>query len=129
YLADPAHPDREPVAHRYPAAGTANADVQLWHATLGGARSRIGWDAQAFPYLASMHWTDGGAALQLLSRDQKRGEIRRVEIGAAADHPGANCPGAGSTVLATQQDPSWVDVVPGLPAIGPSGTLFTRENH
>ncbi len=41
HIADPEHPEREPVAQRYPAAGTPNADVTLWHVDLDGSRTEI----------------------------------------------------------------------------------------
>ena len=44
YIADPAHPEQAPTAHRYPVAGSADADVQLWYLGLDGGRRRIDWD-------------------------------------------------------------------------------------
>ena len=40
WIADPAHPDRQPAEVRYPAAGTANADVSLWLVGLDGDAPR-----------------------------------------------------------------------------------------
>jgi dipeptidyl-peptidase-4 len=60
YIADPAHPEREPSAHRYPAAGTANADVSLHIVGLDGRRTEIEWDRDAFPYV-------GGVRLRTVS--------------------------------------------------------------
>ena len=40
HVADPEHPDREPAAQRYPAAGTPNAIVTLWHVGLDGTAPR-----------------------------------------------------------------------------------------
>lgn len=37
HIADPSHPEVEPVRQRYPQAGTANAVVSLHHVSLGGA--------------------------------------------------------------------------------------------
>ena len=51
HIADPAHPERAPQVVRYPAAGTDNAEVTLWHVGLDGTRREIGWDRAAFPYL------------------------------------------------------------------------------
>ena len=116
YLADPANPAAPPRAHRYPAAGTADADVQLWHLRLDGSRARIDWDTAAFPYLTRVSWTAGGAVVQVMSRDQRRCRILGIDLG--GDAPAA-------TVLAEPVDPVWVDVVVGVPAFAPDGRLVT----
>src|ERR1700733_14304855 len=51
YIADPAHPDREPAEVAYPAAGTPNADVSLLLAPLDGPAVPVPTDPAAFPYL------------------------------------------------------------------------------
>ena len=48
HIADPEHPEREPVARHYPAAGTPNSDVTLWHVDLDGTRRQIEWDHAAY---------------------------------------------------------------------------------
>lgn len=73
WRSDPANPDAEPTPARYPAAGTANADVSLWLIDLAGARMNVGYldifaDAE---YLAAVRWTARGDALAvLLNRTQ-----------------------------------------------------------
>jgi dipeptidyl-peptidase-4 len=116
YVADPANPAAEPVAHRYPAAGTADAVVELWHLKLDGTRAQIRWDAAAFPYLARVSWTSGGAVIQVMSRDQRRGQVLRLELGG---------PEPVTSLLAEPSDPAWVDLVPGVPALSPDGRLVT----
>ncbi|HVW70415.1 MAG TPA: S9 family peptidase [Steroidobacteraceae bacterium] len=65
------------VKQRYPAAGTANASVQLFVATLGQASTlppvRIDLGTNPDIYLARVNWLPGGAklAVQRESRDQK----------------------------------------------------------
>ncbi len=114
YVADPANPEREPAAQRYPAAGTANATVGLWHLGVDGSRREIAWDTDDFPYLTRVSWTRGGAVFQVMSRDQTRVAIHRFD------------PGAGTvSVLAEQHDDAWIDLVPGLPALSPDGRLVT----
>jgi len=76
YIADPAHPDRQPTAMRYPAAGSANAAVSLsvFHAD-GSNRRDLVWDAK-YPYLATVSWvSDHELLLTLQTRDQKRSAI------------------------------------------------------
>jgi dipeptidyl-peptidase-4 len=117
YVADPAHPDREPVAHRYPAAGTANAEVSLWRVRLDGQRSEVAWDHARFPYLSAVRWTDAGAVAEVLGRDQRHAEVHRIDTDGEVPR---------MTLLAERSDPAWVDVVPGLPVLAADGRLVTR---
>ena len=104
YIADPANPNRQPRAVRYPAAGTTNAIVELYFIDLDGARTKIEWDREAYEYLAHVGWTEAGPALlAVLSRDQKAGLVLEV----AAD---------GSTsAVAEEGDAAWVEFFPGAP--------------
>ncbi|HEX6450299.1 MAG TPA: prolyl oligopeptidase family serine peptidase [Trebonia sp.] len=116
HIADPAHPDREPTRWKYPAAGTPNADVRLFLATLAsgggegtgdGAGQRTGaglaavpWDTRAFPYLVTVSWgRDPLVVVQ--SRDQKTMRILHALTG---------------ETLHTDTDPHWTDIVSGVPA-------------
>ncbi|MBO0517631.1 DPP IV N-terminal domain-containing protein, partial [Streptomyces beijiangensis] len=72
WIADPAHPDREPAQVGYPAAGTPNAEVRLFLQELDGGRTEVVWDRARHPYLASVHWSEAGAPLILVqARDQR----------------------------------------------------------
>ncbi len=131
YIADPAHPDREPAPHRYPAAGTANADVTLWHVALDGERREIPWDVDGFPYLARVSWSTAGSVLQVLSRDQRRAQILRPHLLDAADVPAENDgaaqgePGQVCEIVGQRTDAAWIDLVPGLPALALDGRLLS----
>ncbi|HEX9258381.1 MAG TPA: prolyl oligopeptidase family serine peptidase [Acidimicrobiales bacterium] len=105
YIADPAHPEREPNQVAYPRAGTANADVTLHVLGLDGTRVELGWDRGALPYLAEVVWpTDGPLLLEVQSRDQRTLQVL------AAD------PATGRTkVVAEDHDEAWVELVPGTP--------------
>jgi dipeptidyl-peptidase-4 len=108
YIGDPANPDKAPAEVRYPAAGTANAEVSLLLATIArdpgdGASAtleEIGWDKAAFPYLTSVSWGES-PLIVVCSRDQR---VTRL-IDAATGQ-----------VLREDADPDWTDVVDGLPA-------------
>src|SRR3954449_8028920 len=54
WIADPAHPSKTPTAVRYPAAGTDNAAVSLFHVRFDGSSTRVQWDDAEFPYLAGV---------------------------------------------------------------------------
>ncbi|HSK98499.1 MAG TPA: DPP IV N-terminal domain-containing protein, partial [Euzebyales bacterium] len=76
WLHDPGSPDTPPATLRYPAAGTANADVGLAVITLNGARTDVAWDRDTMPYLAGVGWSAGGPlTLTVQSRDQRRVDV------------------------------------------------------
>ena len=97
WIADPSSPERAPRAIRYPAAGTANADVTLHVLGLDGARTEINWDRQAFEYLTTASWDAHGPLLSVQSRDH------RTLLILAAD------PATGQTsLLHEERDPAYV---------------------
>ncbi|HET6501589.1 MAG TPA: prolyl oligopeptidase family serine peptidase [Amycolatopsis sp.] len=110
-IADPADPGSRADTVAYPAAGTANVAVSL--AFLGLDGSRVEVERGDGEYLAAVHWSAGGPPLLTVqSRDQRRLEIRAVD------------PADGSiSLLHTETDPDWVELVPGVPAWTPDGRL------
>ncbi|MFI6438914.1 prolyl oligopeptidase family serine peptidase [Streptomyces sp. NPDC050759] len=113
WISDPAHPEREPHHVPYPAAGTSNADVRLFVLALDGARTEVSWDRGRYPYLARVHWSAAGAPLLLVqARDQ------RSQLYLAVD------PESGATrMVHADEDPTWLDLFPGVPCWSPSGQL------
>ena len=71
WITDPVDPERPPRAVRYPAAGTANADVTLHVLRFDGSRTEVAWDRGAFEYLAAAAWDSQGPLLSVQSRDQR----------------------------------------------------------
>src|SRR5690606_4434389 len=63
YLADPARPEEQPRAVRYPRAGTENAVVEVWYVDLAGRRRRIAWESDRFCYLVDVAWSAYGPPL------------------------------------------------------------------
>ncbi|MFI9594665.1 prolyl oligopeptidase family serine peptidase [Nonomuraea sp. NPDC052265] len=117
HVGHPSEPARPPRAVRYPAAGTANADVTLWIARPDGGRVEVDWDRTAFEYVTAAGWDAHGPYLAVQSRDQ-----RTVRV-LAAD------PDSGRTrLLAEQHDPRWVRLVPGTPARTGSGRLVAHAD-
>jgi dipeptidyl-peptidase 4 len=105
YIADPARPRTAPREVRYPAAGTGNALVGLVRLGLDGSRDAVVWDAQAFEYLVSVHWSAAGPALvSVLSRDQRGAQILAVGRDGAC------------TAVHAEQDPAFFEFFPGAPA-------------
>ncbi|MGW7421239.1 prolyl oligopeptidase family serine peptidase [Streptomyces sp. NPDC054813] len=113
WIADPAHPEREPHHVAYPAAGTENADVRLFAYDLEGGRAEVSWDRARYPYLAHVHWSEAGAPLLLVqARDQ------RSQLFLAVD------PGSGATrMVHADEDPTWLELFGGVPCWSPSGQL------
>jgi dipeptidyl-peptidase-4 len=119
YVADPANPTTEPRQLRYPQAGKANALVSLWLVGLDGSRVELDWasdrelDGIISEYLAEATWSPGGLLIAVLTRDQKRLEIRSVDAGTGT-----------STLLRALTDDTWIELLPGTPRLLPDGRLL-----
>jgi dipeptidyl-peptidase-4 len=113
HIADPANPATPAGEHRYPAAGATNADISLWiiDAT---TKERRRVDLPAHEYLNSVTWSAAGLIAQVQSRDQRSVTIVRI------DETTGNF-----ATIGTDSDPSWVELVPGSPALQPNGSLVT----
>jgi dipeptidyl-peptidase 4 len=118
WIADPADPARPPRAVRYPAAGTANADVTLHVLRLDGSRTEITWDRGAHEYLTAAEWDSQGPLLSVQSRDQ-----RTVMVLAADAVTGQTTP------LHTERDEAWVELALGTPARTSAGDLVTVSDR
>jgi dipeptidyl-peptidase-4 len=112
WISDPANPQNEPVQHRYPATGTANPQVRLAILGIDGSRVDVEWDHETFPYLSSVHATDAGVVLAMLTRDQRTQAISTLDITTGA-----------LTEIARREDPCWIDVVHGVPVLLTDGRL------
>ncbi len=109
WTSDPSAPSAAPQAHRYPAAGTADARVSLWHLPVvpeSGGRAQVRWDDRRYPYLVSVHWNVGGPPLLLVEqRDHKACAVLSADVQQGT-----------TSVLAEEVDDAWVDRPPGVPA-------------
>ncbi len=107
YISDPAHPETPAHEVGYPAAGTANARVSLHIVkATGGARVDVPWDAETYPYLATVCWTgDDELLMSVQTRDQKAVVFLLVDT----------ITGASREVWRDSSD-TWVDLVAGSPA-------------
>jgi dipeptidyl-peptidase-4 len=118
WIADPAHPDRPPNEIRYPAAGSANAQVDLLLVDLNGDRRTIAWDDDGrYEYLANVIWSKNYDPLIVRqTRDQ-----REVSI-AALDTE--------SFGLQEQRritDDIWVELIPSSPTVSEHGMLTIED--
>ncbi|MFS8104710.1 prolyl oligopeptidase family serine peptidase [Lentzea alba] len=110
YIADPANPATAATEIAYPAAGTTNATVSLHVVSLDGTFVPV---LLEFDYLNDVHWSSGGAPLVTTqTRDQRTRKIYELS------------PDTGSvSELATETDPTWIEVTGGAPAWTPDGRL------
>lgn len=111
YIADPAEPTAVPLPVRYPAAGTANAEVTLWIADLDGTRTQV--RLSHAEYLPDAGWDSHGPYAVAQSRDQR--VVRFLQIDPVTGE---------SAVVATKRDECWVQLVPGLPVRTAAGHLI-----
>jgi dipeptidyl-peptidase-4 len=118
HIADPANPAAAPVAVRYPAAGTANADVRLFIIGLDGSRTEVDWDRDRFEYLCRVSWPDGHPlTIVVQSRDQRT--VRTLTV---SDD--------GSTETVRELgDEAWVDLIDGSPAWLADGQLASTTDR
>ena len=111
-------PTAQPAAQRYPAAGTPNADVTLWHVGLDGSRTEVAWDRDAFEYLGRRRWTPA-------RRPGDPGDEPRPATGPG---PGRRRrPPARTSVLRELVDDAWVEVA-GPPRFAEGGRLVALED-
>jgi dipeptidyl-peptidase-4 len=118
WIADPADPGRPPRAVRYPAAGTANADVTLHVLRLDGTRTEVTWDRGAYEYMTNAVWDSRGPLLSVQSRDQRTVMVLAADAGTGE-----------TTLLHTERDDAWVELAPGTPARTSAGDLVTVSDR
>ncbi|MGO8981408.1 MAG: prolyl oligopeptidase family serine peptidase [Streptosporangiaceae bacterium] len=120
HIADPANPATPAREVRYPAAGTANADVSVFIASLDGQLIPVGWDQDAFPYLVTACWESQGAQPLLLVQSRDQREMRILAVS----------PDTGTTeVIRADSDPRWLEIVAGVPArTGDGRIVWTKDS-
>jgi dipeptidyl-peptidase 4 len=113
YIADPSNPDRAAIAVAYPAAGTENAEVTLFLVDVDGSHPvAVEWDRVHFEYVTTANWSEHGLLVVVQSRDQRTMRILDVDTSTGT-----------TSVLREDADDAWVDIVNGVPARLPDGTL------
>ncbi|GIH91453.1 prolyl oligopeptidase family serine peptidase [Planobispora siamensis] len=109
FIADPANPSRPAVEQRYPAAGTPNAEVELFVLGLDGSRVRVPFTDE---YLVTATWDAHDLVIVTMSRDQRSMSVFSVDPVTGA-----------TTLLRRDTDDAWVEIVTGVPGHLSDGTL------
>ncbi|MEQ8716723.1 MAG: prolyl oligopeptidase family serine peptidase [Acidimicrobiales bacterium] len=108
WISSPVEPWSEPRPVAYPAAGTANARVELVVLPVrrGGSPVTVDWSAGGtWEYLADVSWTAGSLPFVVVqSRDQRTLAVLEFDAETGATHE-----------IHRQHDEHWVEIVPGAP--------------
>ena len=118
YLPAPGDPTRAPRPIRFPLAGTDNAVVTLFVFDVAtGARTEVEWDREAFPYLARVHWSEGGPLTLLVrSRDQRQALLLEADATTGT-----------TTTARAYEDPLWIDLPDDAPVRLADGRVVMVE--
>ena len=114
HIADPAHPELPATEHRYPAAGTPNASVSLHIISVATATATPVELAGKWEYLNTVSWNGAGLIAQTQTRNQKQIDIHSIDASTGK-----------ATIVFTDTDDAWVELVAGVPVLQQDGTLVT----
>ncbi|GBR40974.1 dipeptidyl peptidase IV [Neoasaia chiangmaiensis NBRC 101099] len=120
FIANPEHPQTQPVDFRYPRAGTDNARLRLGLvAAQGGTTRWVDWDSNAYPYLDRVVWRkDGGLFVLVANRAENSEKLLSVD------------PRTGRTAtLLTENDTAWLDLTPSEGSGGLSLPYALPDGH
>jgi len=117
WIGDPANPETQPRQHRYPFAGTNNAQVSLHIFTLDPVAAQtiridVQWKQSQCEYLTTVQWTSNGLILALQNREQTKLAVCAVDTSTGA-----------LSTMHTETDEHWIDLVAGSPALLEDGRL------
>jgi len=114
-ILDPFKLGNEPQSWRYPRPGEANAEVRLGVIdAAGGETTWIEWDRDAYPYLATVKWSED-APLTLSVQNRAQTELLVLEAS----------PSAGSTrALHRESDRAWINLDQSVPRWIDGGGAF-----
>jgi dipeptidyl-peptidase-4 len=102
YIADALNPERTPAAFPYPKAGSPNAVVRLGViARDGGETVWVKWDAQKYPYVARVDWSNAKAPLTILVQNREQTEQVLYSVDATT---------GGVTELLKETDAAWINL-------------------
>lgn len=102
HIADPLHPERPPARFFYPKAGSPNARVRLGVIGRdGGEPVWLQWDAERFPYVARVDWSNPSAPPAVLVQNRAQTEQRLLTFDPAT---------GAATELLKETDSAWINL-------------------
>ncbi|GAA5114041.1 S9 family peptidase [Haloechinothrix salitolerans] len=114
-IADPANPAMPVNTVAYPAAGERNVGVSLRIIGLDG--STVDVERGDWEYLVSAQWSAGGPPLITVQpRDQRRLDVLAIDVTDGT-----------TSLVHSETDPAWVEIITGVPAWTPDGRLVRVE--
>lgn len=116
WISDPANPENEPRAIRYPKAGSANVIASLFAYHLESQSTQeVKW-AKEHEYLVAVNTNaiNKPPLLMTIDRAQRHAQIRAINLSDGS-----------APVIAEMRDPAWITLVSGSPQWGPTGQLIT----
>ena len=114
-IVDVMHPEKGGEDFPYPRPGKANAKVRLGITPItGGKTTWVGWDAETYPYLATVVWPKGGP-LSILVQNRTQTEQKLLAVD----------PKNGKTrELLTEKDTAWLNLEQDFPLWLEDGSGF-----
>ncbi len=116
WISSPATPAATPRSVRYPAAGTANANVELWIVDVDdGPQQQIRWaelGGESWEYLVAVSW---GSRLLITVETRDQRTLAVAEVDPETGEP--------TEVLRVTEE-TWVEIQPGTPLDGPDGLVM-----
>lgn len=117
WISDPTNPDQAPRLHRYPQAGTDNAELELLQITLHDKRVTSVWKStEEVPYLPSVGFSAKSGWFTTLNRSQQHLELFKVVDGKGV-------------LLHSEQDRAWIDCGNGLPQLCLDDVVVSSTIH
>jgi dipeptidyl-peptidase-4 len=108
-------PENAPNDWPYPRPGKPNAKVALGIVPVsGGETTWVPWDGEAYPYLATVKWTEN-APLTILVQNRTQTEELLLSVD---EHTGY------TTKLLTETDPAWINLDQDMPRWLEDGSAF-----
>ena len=119
-IIDVMHPERGAEDYAYPRPGKDNAKVRLGVIpATGGNTVWVKWDAEAYPYLATVVWPKKGPLTVLVqNRTQTEQKLLAVDVASGATRE-----------LLTEKDGAWLELEQSFPQWVDEGFLWYTERN
>jgi dipeptidyl-peptidase-4 len=115
HVLDPAHPESEPTAFRYPRPGKDNAVVRVGVIPVEGGETRwMSWDRERYPYLCKATWSrNAPLTLLVMNRTQTEEKLLACDTSSGT-----------TSELLTERDQAWINLDGKMPHWLSDGSAF-----